>query len=216
MASSDLLLNLIERTSLVDDFPEKSESNQSDSQLLQRMREGDEGAFLALYRLNSGGVYRFALRLTGSSSNAEDILQEVFLALISKPEQYDSAKGSLGNYLLGITYKKVLRHRKKQRDQTPLESPEEQLERLETLEFGDDLLEKLSREQDFVQLHEAISSLPSHYRETVILCDLEEKSYADAASILNCPIGTIRSRLSRAHLLLMEKMLAGNRGNILK
>lgn len=112
MASSDLLLNLIERTSLVDDFPEKSESNQSDSQLLQRMREGDEGAFLALYRLNSGGVYRFALRLTGSSSNAEDILQEVFLALISKPEQYDSAKGSLGNYLLGITYKKVLRHRK--------------------------------------------------------------------------------------------------------
>ncbi len=187
MASADLLINSIERASLSNDTPVKSESSQPESQLLQRMREGDEDAFLALYRQNSGGVYRFALRLSGSASIAEDILQEVFLALISQPEQYDPARGSLNNYLFGIAHKQVLRHREKQRDQIPLESPEEQPERMESREFADDLLGKLSREQDFVQLHEAISSLPPHYRETVILCDLEEKSYADAASILNCP-----------------------------
>jgi RNA polymerase sigma-70 factor, ECF subfamily len=216
VASSDLLINSIERASLSDDNPEKSESSRLESQLLQRMREGDEDAFLALYRQNHGGIYRFAIRLTGSPSIAEDVLQEVFLALISRPEQFDPAKGNLSNYLFGIAHKQVLRHRNKQKDQILLESPEEQLERLESLEIGDDILEKLSRDQDFMQLHEAISSLPLHYRETIILCDLEEKSYADAAGILNCPIGTIRSRLSRAHLLLMEKMLGGNRGNIAK
>jgi RNA polymerase sigma-70 factor (ECF subfamily) len=216
VASPDFLLNTVEAAPLPDNPSEKSASSQTESQLLLRMRIRDEAAFLELYSRSSGGIYRFAFHLTGSASVAEDILQEVFLALISKPEQFDPSKGSLNNYLFGIAHKQVLRHREKQRDQIQLESPEEQLQRLEGLEIGENLLKKLSRNQDIARLHEAISSLPPHYREPVILCDLEEKSYADAASILSCPVGTIRSRLSRAHLHLMEKMLAGNRGKILR
>jgi RNA polymerase sigma-70 factor (ECF subfamily) len=55
-------------------------------------------------------------------------------------------------------------------------------------------------------VREAIQSLPPHYREVVVLCDLCEVSYADASAQLHCNLGTIRSRLNRAHALLAKKL----------
>ena len=54
----------------------------------------------------------------------------------------------------------------------------------------------------------AIASLPASYREVVVLCELQETSYADAATIVQCPVGTVRSRLHRARALLTTKLAA--------
>jgi RNA polymerase sigma-70 factor (ECF subfamily) len=60
-------------------------------------------------------------------------------------------------------------------------------------------------------LRQAVFSLPIHYREVVILCDLEEVSYMEAAQIFGCAIGTIRSRLNRAHKILLERLKRNER-----
>jgi RNA polymerase sigma-70 factor (ECF subfamily) len=178
---------------------------QSDDDVLTRIRRGDEQAFLNLYRERQGAVYRFALHMAGSSNVAEDITQEVFLAVIFDSTGFDSSRGSLSSYLFGIARKLVLRHMQRCRfDVALLEDPEEST----ALEFAaiDTPLDDLTRREGVETLHRAVLALPRRYREVVILCDLEELDYADAAQALGCPIGTIRSRLHRARALLMDKL----------
>jgi RNA polymerase sigma factor (sigma-70 family) len=86
----------------------------TDSELLSRMRAGDEEAFTLLYRRRQGGVYRYALLMSGSRATAEDVTQEVFLALIEEGRKYDDKRGTVAAYLYGITRKKVLRHRERE------------------------------------------------------------------------------------------------------
>jgi len=64
----------------------------------------------------------------------------------------------------------------------------------------------LLRREGIEELRRAVLALPKRYREVVLLCDLEEMDYADAATVLNCPVGTVRSRLHRARALLLEKL----------
>src|SRR5690606_29899899 len=71
-----------------------------------------------------------------------------------------------------------------------------------------DPLDALTTAESIEALRRAVLSLPLRYREALVLCDLQEMSYVDAAAALNCPVGTVRSRLSRARALLTEKMLA--------
>jgi RNA polymerase sigma-70 factor (ECF subfamily) len=70
------------------------------------------------------------------------------------------------------------------------------------------VLDSLSREETIKAVRAAIASLPAPYREVVVLCELQETSYADAAMIVHCPVGTVRSRLHRARALLMTKLEA--------
>jgi RNA polymerase sigma-70 factor (ECF subfamily) len=74
------------------------------------------------------------------------------------------------------------------------------------------ILEGLERSQFAGLLREAILTLPDHYREPVILCDLEGKSYGEAATLLECPVGTVRSRLNRARSMLLDKLRPARTG----
>jgi len=74
------------------------------------------------------------------------------------------------------------------------------------LAIDDDPLVELARREGLDALRRAVLALPRRYREVVVLCDLEEVDYADAAEALGCPIGTVRSRLHRARALLLDKL----------
>ena len=74
----------------------------SDHDLLLGLRDGDEAAFTALYRRWQGPLYRYALRVSGSPALAEDVTQEVFMALLRRNEGYDPSRGELSSYLHGI------------------------------------------------------------------------------------------------------------------
>lgn len=178
---------------------------ETDHNLLIRLREGDEQAFVTLYRKRQGAIYRFALHMSGSAQAAEDVTQEVFLALLREECGFDPARGSLSGYLFGIARKLVLRQLDRGRSDVSLEGDTEDSATPE-LAVYDDVLDRLTHREGIQALRRAVVSLPRRYREVVVLCDLEEIDYADAAAILNCPIGTVRSRLHRARALLLEKL----------
>ncbi len=177
----------------------------TDDDLLLQMRSGDEEAFLELYRRRQGALFRFALHLTGSRTLAEDITQEVFLALIRDECGYDPERGTLSGYLFGIARKLVLRTLERGHADVALDSGGEEAEWPE-LAVNPDPLADLTHGEGIAALRRAVLALPRRYREVVVLCDLEEVDYADAASILACPIGTVRSRLHRARALLLDKL----------
>jgi RNA polymerase sigma-70 factor (ECF subfamily) len=72
----------------------------------------------------------------------------------------------------------------------------------------EDVLGDLLRQETVDRVRKAVLSLPPSYREAVVLCDLEEASYEEAALALDCPVGTVRSRLSRGRAMLAHKLRA--------
>ena len=180
-------------------------SPETDDDLFFRLRNGDEQAFVALYRRRQGALYRFALHMCGSPSAAEDVTQEVFLALLRGECGYDRERGTLSGYLFGIARKLVLRNLERGRGDVALEGDGDDAVPRE-LAVTDDPLAGLTRHETIEALRRAVHALPRRYREVVVLCDLEELDYADAAVALGCPIGTVRSRMHRARALLLEKL----------
>jgi RNA polymerase sigma-70 factor (ECF subfamily) len=177
----------------------------SDEDLLVRLRQGDEQAFVVLYRRRQAAIYRFAMQMSGSSAVAEDVTQEVFLALIREECGFDAQRGTLSGYLFGIARKQVLRWLERGRQDVALDAEPDEGSWPE-LAGHEDLLGDLTRREGIEALQRAVRTLPRRYREVVVLCDLEELDYADAAVALGCPIGTVRSRLHRARGLLLEKL----------
>ena len=182
-----------------------------DEQLLQMMQAGDENAFTALYRRRQGGIYRFVLEISGSAPLAEDVTQEVFMALIRDSRGYDPSRGSLAAYLLGMARHHALRFLK--RDHTYVPMPQVG----DGSRHGGDLTpvsdedqhSAMSRRETIHSVRQAILSLPGHYREAVVLCDLNEMSYEETAAVLGCSVGTVRSRLHRGRALLVQKLTGG-------
>ena len=181
----------------------------SDCELLQSVRSGDPNALAALYQRRQRGIYRFALQMSGSVSVAEDITQEVFLVLIHDNSNFDEARGSLNNFLLGVARNHVLRRLQRERFYSPLDADDSSvgdsaLPRALISNVGP--LDDLSRTETIEMVRKAVLALPERYREVVVLCDLQELSYAETADILGCAVGTVRSRLHRGRTLLTNKL----------
>jgi RNA polymerase sigma-70 factor, ECF subfamily len=168
--------------------------------LLRRASAGDEDAFVALYRRFQGPVHRFAWRMTGSRETAEDVTQETFLALLRAPTRYDSGRGPLGAYLYGIARNLLARRAGRDRPYVPLSEGEEGA--LRATDLGADP----ERQRTVGTIREAVLGLPVHYREVVVLCELQGLPYEEAAAALDCPVGTVRSRLHRARALLVARL----------
>jgi RNA polymerase sigma-70 factor (ECF subfamily) len=175
-----------------------------DENLVVALRSGKEEAFVALYGRRRGAIYRFSLHMTGSATLAEDITQEVFLTLIRDRCGYDPQRGTLAGYLFGIARKLVLRHLSRNRAFGDAEAKDRKT--LANFGASADPMVDLMRQEGIEELRRAVLALPKRYREVVVLCDLEEVDYLEAARLLNCPIGTVRSRLHRARALLLEKL----------
>ena len=193
-----------------------------DVELLRRLATGDDDAFLEFYRRHQGGLYRYAVHMSGSPQSAADVVQETFLTLIRHTSKYDGVKGTPAAFLFGIARNHLRKLREKEGRYVPLS--DEVGRGLSTAGSGDiehtngnghspaghgpseTILEGLERAEIAVLLREAILTLPDHYREPVTLCDLEGKSYGEAAALLDCPVGTVRSRLNRARSILLDKL----------
>jgi RNA polymerase sigma-70 factor (ECF subfamily) len=171
----------------------------SDEKLLEQALGGDESAFTVLYRCRQSAVYRFALHMSGDPALAEDVTQDVFLALLESGHRFDPARATLLAFLYGIARNLILRRIARKR-------PDGLDAVAEELAADGDLLDDLTRRETIEQVRSAVLSLPLVYREAVVLFDLEGASYEEAAAALDCPVGTVRSRLSRGRAMLAQKL----------
>ncbi len=172
-----------------------------DAELLARMREGCEASFTALYRRHRRAVYRFACAMAGSGAAAEEIVQDVFLALLRQPGRWTPARGEVEAFLHGVA--RNLTRRAAERDRRYVPGVDD-----EAVEPDAGALAGLVSEERVEMLRKAVLSLPEPYREALVLCDIEEMDYADAARRIGCPVGTVRSRLNRARALVASKLKA--------
>jgi RNA polymerase sigma-70 factor, ECF subfamily len=182
-------------------------SEREPQELLKKIAEADESAFVELYNAWQSAVYRFAWQMTGSTSMAEDIVQDVFLLMIRKKLHFDPAKGTFSSFIYGVARNLSLKSlRKNQRFAGILQLFQD---RHESKTNVADPLMSLSEVESAAHLRKCILTLPAQYREMIVLCDLHELSYAEAAEITGCAIGTVRSRLHRGRELLVQKISAG-------
>jgi len=184
----------------------------TDNELLHSVLAGDEQALATLYHRCQGMIYRFALQMSGSHALAEDVTQEVFVVLIRGDAGYDPTRGSLSAFMLGIARNHVLRRLRYQQALVSFEDESNESHSLKTA-AREGPLDELSRGETIDSVRRAVLSLPAHYREVVILCELQEMSYAEAAMVLGCAVGTVRSRLHRARVLLIEKLRPAGEGS---
>lgn len=188
-------------------MPAEIPVNRSDNDLLVLLRAGNLEALEVLYERQQGNVYRFVLQMCGSRALAEDITQEVFLVLIRDNHSYNPAQGSLKAFLLGVARNKLLRRLQRESIYASINEASDRISgESDSLTAKCNPLEVLSRTEAIESIRRAVMSLPDHYREVVVLCELQEMSYEEAAAIIGCALGTVRSRLHRARSLLIEKL----------
>jgi RNA polymerase sigma-70 factor (ECF subfamily) len=173
-------------------------TQQTDEQLFRLMKKGDRFAFAELYDRREAALYRFALHMTGSADAAQEVANEVFVQLMSANTRFDETRGSLEGWMYGVARNLIRVLRRKNAGAFSGE-PVEQV-------FEHNILGGLIDRQNAAALHTAIRELPDGYREAVVLCDLEERNYEEAARLIGCPVGTVRSRLHRARALLAGKL----------
>ncbi|WP_327289695.1 RNA polymerase sigma factor [Streptomyces sp. NBC_01198] len=161
-----------------------------------RIRAGDRSAFADLYEHHARAVYHHALRLTGSWSEAEDVLSETFLAAWRTRENVEPEGGSLAPWLLGIaTHKAHNANRGRWRKLAFLaRSPEPR----PTEDFADETAGRIDDARRLAAVHDTLRKLSRQDREVIALCVAAGLDYRQAAEALDIPVGTVRSRLSRA------------------
>jgi RNA polymerase sigma-70 factor (ECF subfamily) len=217
----------------------------TDEVLLRRMIAGEEEAFTALYRRRHPSIYRFALRMSGSHAMAEDVTQEVFMALIRDAKRYDPERGPFGAFLFGIARNHLHKRWEAERRLVPSGLGGEEYAGEGSGDGADGARMRMAMQsgtgakngngggafgvsgngngngargvipavpEEFASretakiVRGAVEELPESYREAVVLCDLEEMTYEEAAAAVGCPVGTIRSRLHRGRAILTEKL----------
>ena len=175
---------------------DSSVSDLSDEELYRRMRTGDQAAFSELYQRRAPSLYRYVLYSDGNRATAEEITHDVFLQMMSPQQSFDPKLGSVEAYLYGIARNLVRGRSRYVRREIPLGD----------YQRADVLAGNLIQEEAAQALHAAVRELPIRYRDAIVLCEFEERSYEEAARLMQCPVGTVRSRLSRGKALLAAKM----------
>jgi RNA polymerase sigma-70 factor, ECF subfamily len=184
-----------------------------DAALVARVRAGDREALALIYAKESPAVYRYALAVCGNSGWADDAMQEAFIALATRAEGFDAGKGSLGGWLAGVARHTLLAQWRSAQQHEPLHERGGHNHD----DWGSDRDDDegpgvastdavLVRRQDTEALWAAIRALPWPFREALVLVDLQERPYEQAAAIAGIEINTLRSRLHRARAKLAAQL----------
>lgn len=173
----------------------------SDAALLRSVAQGNREAMATLYDRHAALIYRYALRVGRSVSVAEEVTQEVFLAMLRQADQFDPRVALLSTWLCAIARRLVWKQIQNRRRLLPLETDSAPAQAV-SLPDNPHLL--LTHKQDVELVRKGIDALPAQMKEVIILCEFEEMTYEDAAVVLEVPVGTVRSRLHRAKVRLAQ------------
>lgn len=165
----------------------------TDSQLVQRIHDGDRLAFDALLERYEARVYRLASRFTRGEQDAEDLTQEIFLAVYKSLGRFRGAS-SLSTWIYRVAMNHCLEYRRKRRLDVVPYTDELSL----AADWRDNPESTAGRAELSREVNRALQQLSPQHREVVILHELHGLTYQEVAAILDVPVGTVKSRLSNA------------------
>jgi RNA polymerase sigma-70 factor, ECF subfamily len=170
----------------------------SDRELWERAGSGDETAFGELFDRHAKRIYNFCFRRTGDWAAAEDLLATTFMNAWRRRDQVRLSGDSLLPWLYGVASNLTARHLR------GLRRRQAGLARLRCEREPDDDEARVEDEVRLRELRDRLERLSRRERDVIVLCIWQGLSYAEAAVALGVPIGTVRSRLSRARRHLLE------------
>ena len=178
----------------------------SDSDLLQRCRAGDEVAWRDLVARHTRRVFNLAYRFVGRVDEAEDLTQEVFIKVYQSLDRYRQGEGKFTTWLTTVARNQVIDSYRRRREEKRRRADDpEILDVMASPEAGP--LSDLERDERVEFVRRGLRALPADLREPLILCDLQGLPYEEAASILQVPLGTVKSRINRGRLELARRLL---------
>jgi RNA polymerase sigma-70 factor (ECF subfamily) len=173
---------------------------EEDTQLLNRVRSGDEQAMATLYDRYSRVVYSVALRVLRDASSAEDVLQEVFLGIWRNPQSFVSTRGSLAGWLAVVARNRsidVLRRRR----------PSESIEEMQ-LASPYNLANEAERNTLMERARTIIRHLPPEQRKTLEMAFFDGLTHTEIAEMTGDPLGTVKTRIRSALITLRKDLEA--------
>jgi len=175
----------------------------SETEAIERARQGDADAFEALYDLHKRRVYSLCLRMTANAAEAEDLTQEAFLQLFRKIGTF-RGESAFSTWLHRMAVNVVLmRLRKKNLPVVPLDDPLESEEESSRKEPGAPD-QKLAGSVDRMEIQRAVDALPPGYRMIFVLHDVEGYEHNEIATLVGCSIGNSKSQLHKARMKLRD------------
>ena len=179
-----------------------------DEALLERARRGDRDAFAAIVTRHQDELYTMALRMLGTPYDAADVVQETFLRAYTRIPELRGATVRAWLFRVAINCAHDVQRRATRRPTSPLEDSEGNVIELPDPGLGPEA-SALMRER-VGAVRDALQALPSDFRAAVVLRDVNELTYEEMSEALRIPIGTVKSRLSRARHLLVAALRASS------
>lgn len=167
-----------------------------------RIRAGDREAFAALYEEHARGVYNHAFRLTGDWSTAEEVMSDTFLEAWRTRERIEPDGGSLRPWLWGIATNKARNANRWGRRRIAFLARRPGAD--EVVDFADESASRIDGSRELDAVRQALTLLRRPEREVLALCVWAGLDYTEAGQALDIPVGTVRSRLSRARTRLRK------------
>ena len=182
---------------------------EGDADLVDRARRGDGRAFETLARRHENGLYRHVLRIAGTQSDAEDVVQEAFISAWRSMASFQG--GSFRAWLYRIATNRAidLIRARRRRGELPLEPAEDdEVAWAEPAATGPDLPELASQSEAMAFVEQALGTLPAEQRAALLLRDVEGFDYAEIAQITAVEIGTVKSRIHRGRVAVRNALVA--------
>jgi RNA polymerase sigma-70 factor, ECF subfamily len=176
---------------------------EADAQLVQRCLRGDGPAWEELVRRHTRRVYNLCYRFTNSSSEAEDLSQEVFLRIYRTLASYREAYGGFPTWLTSVTRNLLVDHYRRSRHDRMTDALDDVLPVVEEKHSPVRAPDKAAMARQLsAQVQSALSRLSPDLREAVILRDLQGLEYNEIQQVLSVPEGTVKSRINRGRIEL--------------
>jgi RNA polymerase sigma-70 factor (ECF subfamily) len=187
-------------------------ASDGDTGLIDRCRRGDEAAWRQLVSKHTRRVFNVVFPFAGRRDEAEDLTQEVFVKVYQVLDRYRPTDASFSTWLNAVARNHAIDHYRRRREErrrtledagvlellaSPVESPQRRLEQNERVAL----------------VRRGLRALPAQLREPLVMCDLQGLAYAEIASLLALPLGTVKSRINRGRLELAKRLVGRHRGS---
>ena len=188
--------------------PEQEAAQETLGRLIRQCMAGDQQAWQQLVVSQHRRIYGICYRFTGSSSDAEDLTQDVFLKVYRNLASFDTQKGSFQTWMATLARNLLVDHFRRTRLDRATDSLDAGLSNDTEGAGGATLVDRLAdprpSQEDHaaglelkVRIQQALAQLSPELREAVVFRDLEDMDYKEIAQVLRIPEGTVKSRISR-------------------